>query len=290
MINSNSIPYKKISVVDQGLACNHVVKTIMDRKDQYKGDRDFGMAVVNTDQWQENGFHWVVAVFLRTADEGKDKIQICLYDPLGTAKYSESVKRQIEEDAAKVDNIHIEVTASAMGMQTDGWRCGYYSVYAILNTACTFLLDEQNTVKEVNILNNVYEQDDLQCTVLKKMPDEFVQIIWCILDLVWKETGIVNQNALWVYLNTKLNIATTQVELFSEHRNLYKTATKIYHDWQEMKRVDKSSASSSSSILSVSSSSSLSASSFPPSSSSSSASSSPSLSLSSSSSPSSSSS
>ena len=156
----------------------------MDRKNQYKGDRDFGMAVVNTDQWNESGFHWVVAVFLRTVDVGKDNIQICLYDPLGTADYSESVKTQIEKDAAKVDNIHIEVTASAMGMQTDGWRCGYYSVYSILNNACTFLLNKQNTDKEVNILNNAYKQHGLQFTVLKKMPDEFVLIIWCILDLV----------------------------------------------------------------------------------------------------------
>ena len=247
----------------------------MDRKNQYKGDRDFGMAVVNTDQWEENRFHWVVAVFLRTADEGEDKIQICLYDPLGTADYSESVKTQIEKDAAKVDNIHIEVTASAMGMQTDGWRCGYYSVYAILNTACTFLLDEHNTDKEVNILNNAYKQVGLQFTVLKKMPDEFVLIIWCIFDLVWKETEGVNQNALWAYLNTKLSIATTQVDLFSQHSNLCTTATAIHHDWQEMERVENLSASSNSSILSVSSSSSLSASSFPPSSSSSSASSSP---------------
>lgn len=77
--NSGRLAYNRTIIVEKGLSADLVVKTIMDRKNEFSDmDTDFGFAVVNTDSSTKSGHHWVIVVFQREHID----IKLCVCDPL----------------------------------------------------------------------------------------------------------------------------------------------------------------------------------------------------------------
>ena len=76
--------------------------------------------LVNCGASWTSGSHWVLALMCRDGDQNS----VVLWDSLGHTKYSEVIKKELEQ---KVSGISVSLFAT--NVQHDGWRCGYIAVF-----------------------------------------------------------------------------------------------------------------------------------------------------------------
>lgn len=207
--NSGRLAYNRTIIVEKGLSADLVVKTIMDRKNEFSDmDTDFGFAVVNTDPSTKSGYHWVIVVFQREHID----IKLCVYDPLDNTDACYQIL------AATSNDFTIDVCATALSWQDDGWRCGYYCVYAII--VSSFVVDKE----ELNAMLTEGQR------VLKKMPKGFESVIWCILQIV-DEAASKNCDCNSFF---KQGVATHLSELvgYSERTEFDTFVKNVYEGWE----------------------------------------------------------
>ena len=77
-----------------------------------------------------NGKHWIVAVVVYEAKTGC-LVRIHLYDPLHGLKLSKPVKREMEK------RLNVDVQLTSLKVQQDGWKCGYFCLYAMVRQLAT---------------------------------------------------------------------------------------------------------------------------------------------------------
>jgi hypothetical protein len=129
---------------------------------QVKGMRDGKfIAIVNTDRrrCRGGGVHWVVAVW----SNSKSQVVIQFFDPRTTVSLCAPLERCV-----RGQNGWQLLDTLAMEWQRDGWRCGYFTLYAV-----AFAEVGENNPSGVG---------------LRKMPDNFPQLVYRLLGLerVWK--------------------------------------------------------------------------------------------------------
>ena len=92
-------------------------------------DNRFGewvVGIVNTDKHSGDGVHWLLGLWCITKHpEGGLKTQVIIWDPLMSAKYSEHIKRELEQ----YDPLNATVAVVAAKVQRNGWSCGYITLY-----------------------------------------------------------------------------------------------------------------------------------------------------------------
>jgi hypothetical protein len=173
--------YKKTVLVDHGLGADLIMKTILDRQVQYGGDNDFGMSVVNTDNSNGKGYHWVIVLFKRV----HTVVDIRVYDPMVNADACTTIWENIL--LTKNDNFTVKsCICTPLGWQKDGWRCGYYCVYALLAAGLT----AHEQVTQDALLNPVLNADgELE---MKKMPRGFEHVVWTLLKTIGSLKGNID--------------------------------------------------------------------------------------------------
>jgi hypothetical protein len=190
--------YQKTILVDNGLGADYILKTINDRQGQFNNEHtDFGMSVVNTDNSNENGYHWVIVVFKRV----DNLVTIRVYDPLDNANACNQIWSNVAGTKTHKFGYTVNVVCAPLCWQKDGWRCGYYCVYALLAAGLT--ADEE--AKQTAMLGED-GKDQMQ-----KMPDGFEEIIWTVLRTIEKE----DEETKWRTFFLNFNIKSEQTRLFA---------------------------------------------------------------------------
>jgi hypothetical protein len=95
----------------------------------------------------------------------------------------------------------VNVVCAPLCWQKDGWRCGYYCVYALLAAGLT--ADEE--AKQTAMLGEDGEDQ------MQKMPDGFEEIIWTVLRTIEKE----DEETKWRTFFLNFNIKSEQTRLFA---------------------------------------------------------------------------
>ena len=114
-------------------------------------------AIVNTSTSDSGGVHWVCGRWLKTSTN----MSIVIRDPKKDPHHCDLLGQYLTNAAEQDQKLDWSVDITGTGWQsvTDGWRCGYYSLYAALRVWQTDTLDE----------------------ALVKMPKNFVDLVKAIL-------------------------------------------------------------------------------------------------------------
>ena len=127
----------------------------------------------------EAGYYWVWAVFmLRHNDDDDDSkdatIPISVQDPLYSSDLCRDICAFLTYPGSNV--VYQEV---AMGWQQDGWRCGYYCLYAMLHASWKLAMAEDD-VGRAKLIDELLKNPK---NSYKEMPDGFVEFVWRILKI-----------------------------------------------------------------------------------------------------------
>lgn len=97
------------------MAGDEITEYLQEYGSQYEG---LGLAIVNTADNNRGGEHWILVLWC----EVQGDVKVHVVDPMQEALLCEPVLANLRAGG-------FDVTATGVGFQRDGWRCGYYSLF-----------------------------------------------------------------------------------------------------------------------------------------------------------------
>ena len=116
------------SVLGQhALTADGIIPMIRERRSFNPAESDNGYALLNTVEWGGgSGIHWVIAKWSRKGDS----VTVTVFDPKKNTAMCNKIKEHLNQEH---HGLTVNSTFRHLNWQLCGWRCGYYSVFAVVH-------------------------------------------------------------------------------------------------------------------------------------------------------------
>ena len=183
--NGKAVGYEKQYIYDKGIPNNKLVQIV----EEFEPFGEFGMVMMNTGSSKhprvEDGYHWVWAAFLLC--ETDEEMLVSVQDPLSSTTLCRGIR-----DSLDYPGSNIAYQEVALRWQQDGWRCGYFCLYAMLSASLSLATEKDGAARDTMIhglLENPKES-------YKEMPDGFVEFVWSVLKINRESNTLTEDTSL----------------------------------------------------------------------------------------------